>query len=329
MGLTVRKLLDVYFEKWELQNILDKLDEIISGTKPEIIERIIEEWPAHGHDYYNLFKSLDRQRLSRICKAYKLDSKGNKDKLVQRIKKHKLLDSKSSAKVKTTEEKIPIAGNAVFLIILIAIGISIGYVYFYGIIPERPIVFSVTGGFIHQQDPDFPEDIDMIISLKTTLLSAQNSIDVDAKMIPSEAFYLYKPDPWPLLPSKQYLMFPGAINLPMKNFPEGSFAGGIIELEKYDEPREYRGVGKIMYQTGGNYGFLFVGQNFIDEHSFNNHVEISMSDIEPLMNEKTKFEVQPDQTAVLIGGKYTVISVLVGLGVAITKYREKFGLVRN
>src|SRR5438105_701703 len=93
MGLTIRKLLDVYFEKWQIQNALDAINEQVSGNKDELINRIIEEWEQHGKNKYDLLNFIERSILARICASYDLASRGNKHDLIKRIKKSLLLDS--------------------------------------------------------------------------------------------------------------------------------------------------------------------------------------------------------------------------------------------
>jgi hypothetical protein len=95
MGLSVRKLLETYFDKYDLQDVLDKIDEKVSGNNNELINRIIKNWEQHGYDNYELFEFLERPVLARICEAYRLDSQGSKDVLIRRIKKEKLLDADS------------------------------------------------------------------------------------------------------------------------------------------------------------------------------------------------------------------------------------------
>ena len=134
MGLLIRKLLDVYFEKWELQNILDSIHEPVSGNKDELIERIIEEWPRHRKNYYDFLKKLDKSRLSNICKAYGLNSKGNKNALIKIIRKENLLvlsseDTKKIGKanyVKALKSTESLIGRKEILFILITLVITFG-----------------------------------------------------------------------------------------------------------------------------------------------------------------------------------------------------------
>lgn len=316
--LPLRKLLEVYFVREGLQEACDKIDEPVSPNNPELIDTILREWERHGKNKYDLIKILPTPEIRRICKKYGIDSKGKEKELIKRIKKARLLDPDSPSTVKTHR-----IGNIIVIGLIVAIGFSATFVFFNGVTPTKTITFTPTGGFITQQNPDFPPDIDMKVIFKTTVLSAQNPIEVEAKMIPSEYFYLYDPDPWPYLPSKQYLLFPGALKYPQKTFPEGDFVAGYVELQKSDEPREYHGNGKIIYQTSGDYGFLFVGPKFMDEHATETAVATTLNELKERISEHTLFHVDPDQSAILNTGKYSVTVGLIGFAISIFKYRDK------
>jgi len=94
--LSLEKLLSDYFQKPELQNACDEIDEPTSYNSPELITMILNEWKNKGNDKYELFEYLDKARLSRICKAYKIDHKGSKEVLLKRIRKKKLLEQTHS-----------------------------------------------------------------------------------------------------------------------------------------------------------------------------------------------------------------------------------------
>jgi hypothetical protein len=92
MYLAITKLLGEYFEKWQIQNALDSIDEKVSGNKDELIDLIIEEWEHHGKNKYDLLNFIERPTLARICVAYGIVNKGGKNDLIKRIKKSRLLD---------------------------------------------------------------------------------------------------------------------------------------------------------------------------------------------------------------------------------------------
>lgn len=92
MGLSVKKLLEVYFQKPGLQDALDSIHEPISGNNAELIRRIMKEWESHGRNKYDLLVFLERPVIADICDAYNLDSRGSKDALIKRIKKEGLLE---------------------------------------------------------------------------------------------------------------------------------------------------------------------------------------------------------------------------------------------
>jgi len=89
MGLTPRKLLE-YFYKEELQNVLSKINVSQSGNFPELIERILVEWPVHNKKWKELLKFIDKPkkpRLSQICEDFSLDHKGKTNVLEKRVVK--------------------------------------------------------------------------------------------------------------------------------------------------------------------------------------------------------------------------------------------------
>lgn len=91
--MPLKKLLSEYFQKPELQQACFDIDEPTSYSSDELITIILKEWKNKGRNKYELFEYLDKPKLSRICKAYKLDHKGSKKELVKRIKKAKLLEN--------------------------------------------------------------------------------------------------------------------------------------------------------------------------------------------------------------------------------------------
>ena len=97
--MPLEKLLSEYFQKPELQQACYDIDEPTSYNSPELITIILNEWENKGRSKYELFEYLDRQTLSRICKAYKIEHKGDFEVLLKRIKKKKLLDN-SHTKIK-------------------------------------------------------------------------------------------------------------------------------------------------------------------------------------------------------------------------------------
>lgn len=97
--MPLEKLLSEYFQRPELQQACKDIDEPTSYNNLELIAIILNEWENKGRNKYELFEYLDRPTLSRICKAYKIDHKGNWEVLLKRIKKKKLLDN-SHTKIK-------------------------------------------------------------------------------------------------------------------------------------------------------------------------------------------------------------------------------------
>lgn len=85
MGLTPRRLLD-YFSVEELKFVLSTINESQSGTREELIERVLSEWPAHNKKWQHLLQFLDKPTLSQICKDYSLGHVGSRDLLEKRIR---------------------------------------------------------------------------------------------------------------------------------------------------------------------------------------------------------------------------------------------------
>jgi len=112
--LPLEKLLLDYFQRPELQNACDEIDEPTSPNNPELITTILNEWENKGNDKYELFEYLKGPILSRICKAYKIDHKGGKEVLLKRIRNKKLLDNTHT----TIKIGSGIGGGAVFTFIL-------------------------------------------------------------------------------------------------------------------------------------------------------------------------------------------------------------------
>lgn len=331
MGLTFVKLLG-YFGVPELKDALRDINEIQTGTRLELAKRVHATWLTYNRKVEDLLDFLDVDVLTDICYDYQLGHKGNYETLKRRIKKElEKINPKpynpettETKKRKSKEKNNPTQfANIVVISIVIIIVIVTCYIYFNGIVPTKTITLTSTGGFIVQQNPNFPPDIDMIINFKTSSLSAQNPIDVEAKMIPSEYFDTYKPDPWPYLPSNQFVLFPGAIKYPPKQFSDGSYVQAYINLTKSDNPREYSGIGKILYQTEGDFGYLFVGPKEINEHSVNEGTSFSLNELNDKINKFTIFHVSSDQTVLHNLGKYSIMGTLIGFAITVVKYRNK------
>ena len=105
MGLTPLRLL-AYFSKEELQFHLSTINEIQSGTREELIERLLVEWPTHNKKWEKLLDYLDKPRLSQICKDYSIEHHGNRDTLVRRLKKE-LHGGSTEKKVKASKDEKP------------------------------------------------------------------------------------------------------------------------------------------------------------------------------------------------------------------------------
>lgn len=335
MTLTFARLLE-YFGVKELQDVLREINEPRTGKRPELAKRVHTKWLTYNRTVEDLLDFLDNEMLATICYDHKLGDRGNRETLKRRIKKelkginkqkqqnsddmNRSFQIERKTKVKNNHVK---SANIVVICLVIAIAISVIYVNFYGISPMKTIALTTTGGFLVQQNPNFPPDINMIINFKTTSLSAQNPIEVEAKMIPSEYFNAYHPDPWPYLPNSQLVLFPYAIKYPQKQFSDGSYAQGYVNLTKKDNPREYSGTGKILYQTEGDFGYFFVGPQEMKAHFVNDGAKFTLDEINNKMNKQTLFHVSSDQTVMQTTGKYSTMIGLVGFAISIVKYRNK------
>jgi len=71
MGLSIKKLLDDYFSKEQVQDALRDIGEPTSGNKDELVQRVRNNWESHNRDIYELLDFTDkdcrtRQRTSWI-----------------------------------------------------------------------------------------------------------------------------------------------------------------------------------------------------------------------------------------------------------------------
>jgi len=101
--LTPRRLLD-YFSKEELQYLLSIINEVQSGTRKELIERLLVEWPEHNKKWEKLLEYLEKSTLSQICRDYSIEHRGNRGQLVNRLKKE-LQGISTHKKIKTLKEE--------------------------------------------------------------------------------------------------------------------------------------------------------------------------------------------------------------------------------
>lgn len=86
MALTIWRFLE-YFSVEELRFVLSVINEPQTGTRQELIERVIMEWPAHNKKWEELISYLDAPTLRQICTEYDLGNTGSRDLLHRRIKK--------------------------------------------------------------------------------------------------------------------------------------------------------------------------------------------------------------------------------------------------
>jgi len=95
MGISVGKLLNDYFGTDELKYALSDIGELTTGTKAELIKRLVTQWEPHNRNKYDLLDYLDEDMLAQLCDDYNIDSDGDENLLKRRIKRARLLDGDS------------------------------------------------------------------------------------------------------------------------------------------------------------------------------------------------------------------------------------------
>lgn len=84
-------LLQRYFYLDEVKSALDDIGEPTSGSKSQLISRLIRTWESHNRGVYGLLDYLDVQTLRILCKDYGLDYRGDRAALLQTIRQADLL----------------------------------------------------------------------------------------------------------------------------------------------------------------------------------------------------------------------------------------------
>ena len=70
MGLSVKKLLDDYFSREQIQDALRDIGELTSGNKDELVQRLRNNWESHNRGIYELLDFTDKDSLQMICYYY-------------------------------------------------------------------------------------------------------------------------------------------------------------------------------------------------------------------------------------------------------------------
>lgn len=110
MGISLVKFLNDYFGVEKLRDALCDIGELTTGTKIELIKRLMVQWEPHRRNVYELLDYLDEETLSLFCQDYKIDPDGNPSTLIRRIKKAGLLE----ANLKKSDSKPdPIVKNGI------------------------------------------------------------------------------------------------------------------------------------------------------------------------------------------------------------------------
>jgi hypothetical protein len=95
MGIALAKYLNDYFTVSELKDALSNIGELTTGTKIELVKRLVAQWESHNRDKYDLLDFLDEDVLANLCDDYNIGSNGDENLLKRRIKKARLLDGNS------------------------------------------------------------------------------------------------------------------------------------------------------------------------------------------------------------------------------------------
>lgn len=117
MGITFLRILE-YFGVEELKNALRDINVGLTGTRPELAQRVYENWLSHNRKVEDLLDYLDRNILADMCQDHNLDYKGNSEVLKRRIKK----DLKKSS---PRRKYLTIGGIISAVIVLIALGANV------------------------------------------------------------------------------------------------------------------------------------------------------------------------------------------------------------
>lgn len=100
MATSLQKLLFTYFGMEELKDALASIGEPLTGTKDQLVARIIATWESHNRDIYDLLDFAETYMLRDMCKDYNLDSYGKHEILKRRLEKAQII---KSASLKTEE----------------------------------------------------------------------------------------------------------------------------------------------------------------------------------------------------------------------------------
>ena len=139
---------------------------------------------------------------------------------------------------------------------------------------------------IAQYDPE------MNLVFKTTALSAQNPIKVEADLD-----FLNLPDaPWNALDENYYLVFPFAVNI-QKSEMDGKYYGAVIPIKKIEDSKKYYGEGEIKYPfEGEKLFFVLLTWSELEAHSNGVIAKIPESYIEKEMGKESLLRIEPSST---------------------------------
>ena len=105
MSLPIKKLLQEYFSVNDLKDVLNDIGEPVSGTKNQLIKRIITNWKSHNRNNYELLEFLDETSLQMICYYYNIGTSSTSEiGLRNSIKKAELLNSNSHNNIRKSKQ---------------------------------------------------------------------------------------------------------------------------------------------------------------------------------------------------------------------------------
>jgi len=278
MGLTPLRLLE-YFTVDELKTLLSIINESQTGTRPELIERLMIEWPTHNKKWEGLLGYLDRPTLSRICEDYDIDHHGARDVLARRLGKelrknfpqNRSVNKSTNMTEKSMQSRFHISRRIAGLLIIWSLaGMTVA-------------VLNLVGTFVQTHDEpidiskeysvQFMNPIETIqnkttisglaynmklngkITLTSTLFSAQNPIDVNIELQPNTDLNSQHVILLDTLPAPFEVYFVNAENIETERSNENQQTDNddvaIIKLTKSADSSSLEGSGKIIYSKGG------------------------------------------------------------------------------
>jgi len=93
LAISVKRLLEDYFYAEDLQDALGDIGEPISGTKSELIKRLLGSWFEKNRTLRDLLDFLPDVALADLCQDFNIDPNGERATLIRRIMKNSVIQS--------------------------------------------------------------------------------------------------------------------------------------------------------------------------------------------------------------------------------------------